>query len=142
MRLIITRHFTTDYSEQLFVTEEDDVLVYLPSATKGGVEEHDGALVILTTPDLEVVLTLETEGVLHLDVQARMRSADLAMPDGVLGQTFMWQLPTVDKALATPDEDFSIEGGLSASQCRTCVFAPRMTPQQVAQYRRRLMAEQ
>lgn len=131
----------TDYSEQLFVTEEDDVLVYLPSETKGGVEAQDGALVILTTPDLELVLTLETEGVLHLDVQARMRSAELTMPDGVLGQTFMWQLPTVEKELATPDADFSVEGGLAGVACSTCLFVPSMSPQQVAQYRRMLMLQ-
>ena len=127
--------------EELYVTEEDDVLLYLPSATKGGVEAHDGALVILTTPDLEIVITLETEGVLHLGVQARMRSAEFMLPDGVLGQTFMWQLPTVEKVLATPDDYFNVQGGLPGVQCRTCVFAPRMTPQQVALYRRRLMTE-
>lgn len=131
----------TDYSEEVIVNEEDDVTVYLPSETKGGVEAQDGTVIIVTTPDLDVVVSLETEGVLHLDVQARTRSQDLMILDGVLGQTFLWQIPLVEKILATPDEDFGVQGGLSGVQCSTCSFVPRMTPQQVAQYRRKLLSE-
>ncbi len=193
-----TKTTPTDYSEELFVTEDDDVTVFLPSATKGGVEQYDGTLVVITTPDLEIYFTLETEGVLHLDVQVKLRSQDLTMPDGVLGQTVLWQLPEADKQLASGTEGFEVwlwggmcdvecvmfwgalyhscrdphvchdnhesittmgdhvsttplidhplshtlqvKHGLPGIQCPTCVFVPRLTSDQVAQMRRRLMS--
>lgn len=94
-----------------------DANLHLPgTGSKHEGDASDGPVAVITTPMLRVVIYIETEEVVHLDLQLALLSAvDASSMHGVLGQTLRWQrLPADERVVQGVEGDYATAGLLSA----------------------------
>ncbi|KAI8474228.1 MAG: hypothetical protein J3K34DRAFT_465890 [Monoraphidium minutum] len=90
-------------------------------------DASDGPLAILKTPLMELAFYLETEDVLHLDLQVKLLDRPYAM-SGVLGQPLQWALDGAsggavqDGVLAGDDRRFEVGDGLLGTRYAAGLF--------------------
>ncbi|KAI8472252.1 MAG: hypothetical protein J3K34DRAFT_457897 [Monoraphidium minutum] len=85
--------------------------VFFPIATHAN-DATDGALAVVTTPDLEVTYYAESEDTWHLDLRVGLTVANkVQRMHGLLGQTLHWDEATPAAVEGGDDLRYAVQGG-------------------------------
>ncbi|KAI8472815.1 MAG: hypothetical protein J3K34DRAFT_502385 [Monoraphidium minutum] len=84
--------------------------VHFPSRRHAG-DATDGPVVVITTPDAEITLYLESEEITHLDFSVTLVGGGITDMHGVLGQSLAWRRGAPAQVEGS-DLDYALEGGL------------------------------
>ncbi|KAI8468355.1 MAG: hypothetical protein J3K34DRAFT_522986 [Monoraphidium minutum] len=92
----------------------DAASAHFPAARHKG-DAADGPVLVLTTPDMQITLYLESEDVTHLDFAVTLFSDDArrlpAGMHGLLGQSLAWAAGNL-ASIEGVELDYAVEGGL------------------------------
>ncbi|KAI8469175.1 MAG: hypothetical protein J3K34DRAFT_287962 [Monoraphidium minutum] len=99
--------------------------VHFPSARHAG-NASDGPVLVVTTPQMQVTLYLESEDITHLDFAVTLYNGAASPPmHGLLGQSLYW---VAGAPAAIEGSELVVEGGLLGTAFKYSTFTDEALP--------------
>ncbi|KAI8470596.1 MAG: hypothetical protein J3K34DRAFT_458806 [Monoraphidium minutum] len=115
--------------------------VFFPSTRHSGRgEEHDGPVLVASTPDIQLTLYLESDDIWHFDFTVVITSDRICDMHGMLGQSMHWEAGAPARVEGGSDLLYAIEDGLAGTRFKFSRFGVSASPVAAAPHSRKSLA--